>query len=383
MHIVLNAMLLSGAASYRSAGVSNYSRNLIRALGRMADSTVTQAESHRLTVLTGDDTFTAPGVDLRTTRLPLAYPPARIVWEQSVLPGLLAQLGADLQHGLVNVLPLASGVPGVVTVHDLSFVRLPDKFPPAKRFYLTRLCRASVARAARVIAVSRQTADDLVRYFELPARKIEVVHNGVEARFVPGPAAANQAFRTAKGLPAEFFLFVGTLEPRKNLDLLLRAFARFHARPEHAHIKLVMVGGKGWFFEDIFRQVAELGLEASVLFPGFVEDEELPAWYRAALAFVYPSLFEGFGLPVLEAMACGTPVICSRAGSLLEIVGDAALTAPATDSEGWVAALTLLANQLALRSQLRARGLARAAHFTWEATAAQTWEVYQAAYSAR
>lgn len=383
MHIAVNAQLLSTETTYRSAGVSNYSRNLIRALGRHlasreAKSPVGFAPSHRVTVFAGDSRFRAPGITIIPNRVPLRHPIARIVWEQLALPLHLSRIDADLQHGLVNVLPLASQVPGVVTVHDLSFVRLPDKFPPAKRYYLTRLCRASAQKAQRVIAVSRQTADDLMRYFEIPAQKIEIIHNGVEARFQPGTQEEAAQFRAAKGLPERFFLFVGTLEPRKNLESLLTAFARFQAQPKYADIKLVMAGGKGWFFEDIFRRVMELGLEESVRFPGFVPDAELPDWYRAAFAFVYPSLFEGFGLPVLEAMACGTPVICSRAGSLLEIVGDAAITAPATDRDAWVAALTLAASQDALRLHLRAASQARAARFSWEATARQTLELYEA-----
>jgi glycosyltransferase involved in cell wall biosynthesis len=269
-----------------------------------------------------------------------------------------------------------------VTVHDLSFLRLPQKFPRAKRLYLTRLCQASVNRARHVIAVSRQTADDLVRFFGTAAARITVIHNGVDRAFSPDNPADIEAFRAGRGLPSRYFLYVGTLEPRKNLPTLIRAFAHWRASgdPEAHQVKLVLAGAQGWFYAEIFRLVSELGLQDRVLFPGFVPDAELPQWYRAAEAFVYPSLFEGFGLPVLEAMACGTPVLCSRIGSLTEIVGEAALTVPPMAETEWMAAMALLARQPQLRQELGRRGLAQAQRFSWEATALATLEVYQAVH---
>jgi glycosyltransferase involved in cell wall biosynthesis len=279
---------------------------------------------------------------------------------------------------LVNVLPLAGATPGVVTVHDLSFMRLPEKLPAAKRLYLARLCQASTHKARQVIAVSQQTADDILHFFGVQASKISVVYNGVAAQFGPGDALATAQFRQQRGLPARFMLYVGTLEPRKNLEMLIRAYAGWlrDAKGEEAEIRLVLAGAKGWFYERIFQQVTELGLTDRVLFPGFIAEAELPEWYRAAKFFVYPSLFEGFGLPVLEAMACGTPVLCSQASSLLEVAGDAALTFPPSSEDGLAAGLAALVRQPALRAELRERGLTRAALFTWSRTAAATWEIY-------
>ena len=374
MHVVLNAQLISAQQSYRSAGMSNYSRSLLAALGPLAAADTRL----RLTALTHTADMRVPGVDVRATSLPLHRPAARIAWEQLVLPRLLHSLDADLVHGLVNVLPLVSTVPGIVTVHDLSFLHLPDLFPPAKRLYLSALCRASVHRAAAVIAVSRQTADDVVRHFHAPPHKVTVAYNGVDAHFAPGLPGHVAAFRRAKGLPDRFFLFLGTLEPRKNLETLLTAYARWrgHAGPAERDTKLVVAGGKGWFYETIFAQAASLGLHDAVLFPGYVPDGELPDWYRAASGFVYPSVFEGFGLPVLEAMACGTPVLCSDIPALREVAGDAALLVSPRDADGWVAGLSLLSSQSALRRELRARGLARAAAFTWQSAAAGAVEIY-------
>src|SRR5690606_25327119 len=200
----------------------------------------------------------------------------------------------DVVHGLVNVLPLATRTPGVVTVHDLSFLRLPDHFPPLKRLYLAALCRWSVGRAAQVIAVGPQTAADLIAFFGVDPARLHTIPNGVDARFAPADAAQAAAFRQAKGLPPRYWLYVGTLEPRKNLPLLLDAFARRQRLANGDPVDLVLAGGRGWDDEAIFARVAELGLQDRVHFPGFVPDAELPDWYRAAEAFVYPSRFEGF-----------------------------------------------------------------------------------------
>lgn len=379
MHIAINAQLLSDQSSYRGAGVSNYSRHLLQSIGELAGQSGT---AQQYTAFIHTNNFCANGITLQVTRWPLARPLARIAWEQSLLPLKLRQMQADLVHGLVNVLPLATKVPGVVTVHDLSFVRMPEKLPAAKRFYLARLCQASVNQAAHVIAVSQQTADDLIHYFGLKASKISVVPNGVAALFTPGERIETEKFRAAQGLPPRFLLYLGTLEPRKNLTLLVKAFARWQAQAtaDDQQVKLILAGAKGWFYTEIFQLVTALGLEQRVIFPGFIPEAELPDWYRAAEGFVYPSLFEGFGLPVLEAMACGTPVLCSQVASLLEVAGDSALTFAPQSEEALAAGLTLLTGQAALRTELRRKGLARAQEFSWQRTAQATLAVYTGAH---
>lgn len=370
MHIAINAQLLNTAESYRGAGVSNYSRQLLQALGRTP-------HGHRLTAFVNDSRFSAPHVALRVSPWPLHRPLVRIAWEQGALPLALGRMDAELIHGLVNVLPLASKVPGVVTVHDLSFVRMPEKLPPAKRFYLRRLCSASVARARRVIAVSRQTADDLMAAFETPPEKIEVVYNGVAEEFQPGNSAAKTEFRISNGLSRPFLLYLGTLEPRKNLVRLIDGYARWRQMdPKGRDVDLVLAGAKGWYYDEIYQRVRSLGLDEAVHFPGFIPAGDLPGWYQAAEAFVYPSLFEGFGLPVLEAMACGAPVICSDAPSLLEVAGDAALTFPAEETGGLVRALTTLFADESLRADLTRRGQERSRRFSWQRTAQETLAVY-------
>jgi glycosyltransferase involved in cell wall biosynthesis len=375
MHVVIDAQLINTAQSYRGAGVSNYSRHLLATLGHLAGS----GTDRTLTAFLSDPTFQAAGVRLQRTPALFQDPLLRIGWEQTVLPIELHRQRADLVHGLVNVLPIATCVPGVVTVHDLSFLRVPEKLPVAKRTYLARLCQASVHRARQVIAVSRQTADDVMHYFGVTAAKISVIHNGVAEWFQPCDPATAAAFRQRHGLPDRFALYVGTLEPRKNLTQLLRAFASWRqiAHPEDRSLRLVLAGAKGWYFDEIFQLVDALGLAGQVAFPGFLPAEELPDWYRAAEFFVYPSLLEGFGLPVLEAMACGTPVLCSRANSLLEVAGDSALTFPIGQDEALVAGIQALATQPALRAELRRRGLSRAQSFSWQRAAAATLDVYE------
>jgi len=375
MNICVNAQLISDQAGYRGAGVNNYGRQLLQALGRAALARQTE---HQFTAFVHAAGLDMPGVNLARSRLPLELPEARIAWEQSVLPLELARYKAQIVHGLVNVLPLAARVPGVVTVHDLSFVRTPETLPPLKRAYLARLCAASVRRARAVIAVSRQTADDVEHFFGVPPSNVRVIHNGVAPDFTPAPRSAQDKFRAAKGLPARYLLYLGTLEPRKNLEMLVRAFGRWRtlAPTAAAGVKLVLAGGKGWYYDTIFKEVSSLGLTGDVIFPGFVAPAELPDWYRAAAAFVYPSRFEGFGLPVLEAMACGTPVICSRAASLQEVAGTAAIAVPSEDERAWANAMHLLCDQPAAAEALRLRGREQAAKFSWQQSAQSTIQVY-------
>ena len=380
MHVAINAQLLSPAAGYRSAGVSNYSRRLLTALGA---AVVGKPNASKLTAFVHTRDFAAPGVTLRQGPEWLENPALRIVWEQTALPNALAMTKADLVHGLVNVLPLLTHITGVVTVHDLSFLRMPELFPATKRVYLSIMCRASVRRAAQVIAVSHQTAADVTRYLGKEPDRLTVVHNGVDGRFVPGTPEAAAAFRAAKELPDRYWFYLGTLEPRKNLDLLLDAFATWQSVANDHDVRLVVAGGKGWYYDTIFAKVAECGLEGSVIFPGFVPDEELPDWYRAAELFIYPSLFEGFGMPVLEAMACGTPVMCSAAPGVAEVAGDAAVQVPADDIAAWVAALDDLARQPEQRAALAAAGPKRAGRFTWQTAAEATLAVYDRALRRR
>jgi glycosyltransferase involved in cell wall biosynthesis len=266
----------------------------------------------------------------------------------------------------------------VITVHDLSFLRFPERFRPANRLYLSTLTRLSCRRARRVIAVSQATADEVVQLLDVPADCVDVVPHGVEhTRFCPLPPARVEAFRREKGLPERFVLFVGTLEPRKNLITLIEAFARLQAARDRVH--LVIAGGKGWYYQEVFKRVEELDLGKAVHWVGFVPGAELPLWYNAATVFVYPSLYEGFGMPLLEAMACGTPVIASATSSLPEVVGDAGFLVPPHDVTGLADNMERLLVDADWQVELSRRGRARASAFTWDATAQATVASYHRA----
>lgn len=366
-HVALNAHLLFGRASYRSAGIHQYIDNLLRHLPAAAPD-------FDFTVFVGaGKPDLARGV-VRRSRLPTARPAVRILWEQLIQPIELARARPDLLHGLAFALPLAYAGPAVVTVYDLSFIWLPERFPPAQRLYLNAATRWAGRRARRVLAISESTKADLVRSLGVPAGRIDVAYPGVDPRFRPLPPAAVAAFRTRRGLPERFILYVGTLEPRKNLGTLVAAFAQLRAAQPDLH--LVIAGAKGWLYADLFKQVEALQLSSVVHFPGFVPAEELAAWYNTAAVFAYPSSLEGFGLPVAEALACGRPVVTSNVSSLPEAGGAAALLAPPQDADALAAALR---QALAAGPELGAGGPAQAARFTWSAAAAATAAAYRQA----
>jgi glycosyltransferase involved in cell wall biosynthesis len=366
LHVAINAHLLSGKPGYRSAGVHQYIYHLLRHLGQAGDGL-------HYTVLLGEGTL-LPDHSLAAlrSRWPTDRVAARVLWEQLAQPRILRQIEADLVHGPVFVAPLFAPCPAVVTIHDLSFIRFPRLFRPANRLYLTVLTRLSAWRARRLIAVSAHTAAETARLLGVEAERIDVVYHGVEPAFHPLPAGEIAAFRQRKGLPERFVLFVGTLEPRKNLERLVEAFARVRA----GRTRLVLAGGKGWLYDELFAKVEALNLSKQVIFPGYVPEDELPLWYNAATVLAYPSLYEGFGLPVIQAQACGTPVLTSNASSLPEAAGDAALLADPYDVEALAVQLNRLLTETALRDELRERGLAHARQFSWPRTAQETARVY-------
>jgi glycosyltransferase involved in cell wall biosynthesis len=261
-----------------------------------------------------------------------------------------------------------------VTVYDLSFRLMPEKFQPAQRLYLNPLTAVSCRRARRVLAISESTRRDLVRLLGLDPDKIDVAYPGLHPAFRPLPAAEVQAFRLRLGLPERFILYLGTLEPRKDLGTLVRAFDSL--RREQPALRLMLAGARGWYYADLFKLVQQLDLDRAVLFPGFIPAGELPLWYNAAAVFAYPSTYEGFGLPVAEALACGRPVVTTTVSSLPEAAGEAALLVPPGDVDALAAGLR---RALALGPEHLARGPAQAARFTWAAAAAATVLSYRRA----
>jgi len=369
MHIGLNAHLLSGAPGYRSAGIHQY---IDRLLGHLAAA----APEWRFTALVGRRNRRAySGIEMRRSVWDTEAPLRRLLWEQFAQPWALGEF--DLYHALAFAGPVILRAPMVVTVYDLSFIHYPQYLPASRRFYLRLFTGLTCRRARQVLTISESTARDVMATFGLPPERIAVTWCGHDAdRYHPLPPEDIAAFKRARGLPERFWLYIGTLEPRKNLTTLFEAYA---ALPRSKRLPLLIGGGKGWQYDSIFATVERLGLSREVEFKGFLPTEELPLWYNSAELFVYPSLFEGFGLPVLEAMACGTPVIVSAASSLPEVAGDAGLTVPPLDVDAWRAALARAAGDADWRSEARDRGLERAACFTWARTAEQTIAAYRRA----
>lgn len=281
----------------------------------------------------------------------------------------------DLFHSPDFTLPpVRRGTRTVVTIHDLSFVRMPECFEPALLVYLMANVPRAVARADWILADSESTRQDLIELFDAPADRTTVIYPGIEARFCPiADAAALQHVREKYDLPEHFVLSLGTVQPRKNYVGLMKAFSQL---PE-SDVSLAIAGGRGWLSDDIYGAVEALGLDARVQFLGFVDDRDLPALYSAAALFALPSLYEGFGIPLLEAMACGTPVIAADNSSLPEVVGDAGILVGAHDTAALAQAMQQLLADTKARQKLAQRGLVRAQQFTWQRAAEQLLSTYR------
>jgi glycosyltransferase involved in cell wall biosynthesis len=377
MRIGINAHLLAFSGSYRQAGLSRYIYELVTRLPAIDPDC-------RFTAFVGNGPLPADflrakpaNLKLSRSRLPTEKPPVRIAWEQLALPVAAARERLDLLLCPVNVRPFLCPCPAVVTVHDLVFLRYPEKFRPARRRYLKAMTAWSVRHAAHVIAVSEATRRDVIDLLGVHPSGVTTVHNGVGEQFRPLGREAREAFRREKGLRGRVVLYLGTLEPRKNLVTLLKAFAALADDPACRDVTLLVGGSKGWYYDEIFAAAERLGLIASerVRFLGRVADDELPLWYNIASIFAYPSLYEGFGLPALEAMACGTPVIASNTSSLPEVVGEAGILVDPGDVDAWSAAIGRLLADAGAASEFSERGLRQAGRFSWERAARETYRV--------
>ena len=372
MRVVVDALLLSARPSYRRSGIARYSERLLGALPAAL------APEDDLIVHAPASVPTSSGLERgwrsAPRRLPLERATIRAAWEQAALPLLARRESPDLLHGLVNVVPLLAPCPTVVTVHDLAFLRLPELVPARRRRYFAAILRTSVRRAARVIAVSEHTKADIVDLLRVPPERIAVTPLATDESFRPAAEATLAGFRATQRLDRPYVLYVGNLEPRKNLPALLRAFAAIAPAVPH---DLILVGAPGWMMGEFHATLGRLRLGGRVRLAGHAAPEVLPLWYAAADLFVFPSHYEGFGLPPLEAMACGTPVIASAVSALPEVVGNAAVTVDPADVEELAGAMRRVLTNPTLAAELRARGLRRAARFSWAQTAAATVRVYR------
>lgn len=294
-------------------------------------------------------------------------------WSQVRLPLLLRGERIDLLHSPYYLRPYVTFAPAVVTLHDVMPLVLPESgLSPLSRQVFRLATRMTIWTAARLIAGSESARQDFCAHFRVPEEKIKAVHHGVDERFRPRAEEEVVGFRRRFGLPPGFLLYLGIDKPHKNLVRLIEAFGRL----ERSDLTLAVVGPPSARRSEAREVANRLDLGERVRFLGPVDDDSLPALYSAATALVFPSLYEGFGLPALEAMACGTPVVCSNASSLPEVVGDAAMLVDPYDVDAWSEAMARVLSGEALRSELRRKGLARAAQFTWERTARATLAVY-------
>jgi glycosyltransferase involved in cell wall biosynthesis len=326
----------------------------------------------------------------RAGRSPLGRPPAlerraltppHHPLERWTLPVdlMLSRPWPNLLHSLDHVAPAWGPWRSVVTLHDLAFLLYPGTHTAASRAYYAATGQ-SVRRAQRVIAVSQRTASDAVRLLGVDPARIRVVHEAAAPGFWPRPddglAALAQRLQFDPDPSRPYVLFVGTLEPRKNIPLLLEAFALLR---RHVDAQLLVVGARGWLDEPIFAAHARSAVGDAARFVGTLGEEDLAVLYSHAGVFVLPSLYEGFGLPVLEAMACGAPVVCSNAGPLPEVAGDAAVLLKPEDPAAWARSMGEVLTNPRMADELRRRGFERARAFSWEQAARTTREVYREA----
>lgn len=318
MHIGINAQLLSYDQSYRNGGVSRYIRYLLTQIAK-------EPGAHTYTVfVNGQETINQlephPQITYLSAPWSEAQPASRIAWEQFSLPTIIKQRQIDVLHSPVNVRPewLPEQCASIVTLHDLAFLRFPHVLTPAKRLYHRTFTVRSLKHASMIITVSDSTMRDVHELVGIPYERIQTIYPCIDTRFSNVFKEEQiQTFREKYHLCDGFILYLGTLEPRKNILTLIDAYAQLR-QTYQLREKLVLAGGKGWLYDTIFDKVRQLGLEEDILFPGFVSDSEQALWYQSAAVFAYPSLYEGFGIPVAEALSCGTPVVTSNVSSLPE-----------------------------------------------------------------
>jgi glycosyltransferase involved in cell wall biosynthesis len=376
MHIGIDAHAIGA----RQGGNETYITNLIKSLAEIDGN-------NRYTIYLANAGAAAEWREGFTKRyknfsVRLLPPPTPLVRVPVYLTYELFRRPVDVLHVQFTAPPFCR-IPVVATIHDLSFERMPETFTRRGSLQLKLTVRRTAKKAAMITTGSEYSRQDLLSIYKLSPEKVAVTNYGIGSQFVPQPSAPNEAeeIRGRFGVSRDFLLAVGSLQPRKNLVRLIRAYARLRSEREDFRPQLVIVGRKLWLASEIFGEVKRQQWADDVILTGYVADEDLPALYRAARAFVYPSLFEGFGLPPLEAMACGTPVVTSDVTSLPEVTGDAALLIDPNDERALANAMIEIVNNDALRAELRERGIAQAKKFTWRDAAEKTLSLYQKVYN--
>lgn len=371
MRIGVDARLMH----HQPAGISRYTLHLLQALAQLDlddEFVVFQHRRHRTPLIT------QPNFRRATLFAPVHHP-----LEQWMLPLELLRFPLDLLHSTDFIPPLRSPVPAVITVHDLAFLHWPHFVTKDSAAYYGQIDRA-VRHARHIIVPSENTKQDLIGQLGTPENRVSVIPEAADPSFQPLPLApTRRAIMQEYELPAAYVLFVSTIEPRKNVTGLLHAFHHLRERYRATDVTLVLAGSHGWLYEETLAVVSQLKLETSTRFLGRVSDEELRRLYVGARCHVHPAHYEGFGLPPLEAMACGTPTIVSNSSSLPEVVGDAALLVDPNNPEEIAVAMHRLLTDDALHAEMSAKGLQRAQCFSWASAARSTLDVYRMAAQTR
>lgn len=368
MRIGLDAMLIERREGVRQTGLSRYQTRLAQELARL--------DGVDLVLFAQCGAEDASGIDGATWHAPpfdVSNPAMRILWEQGPLALQARRNRLDLLHGMAFVVPPLWRGRSVVTIHDLAFLKLEGHAPARRVAYLSRMTKSSVERATRVIAVSEQTKRDIVEFFGTDPDTIDVTPLGVSSGLTPLTPDERARFRAEKKLDRPTVLFLGTLEPRKNLPNLLRAFDMI---AEETDAELILGGAQGWLPTEFQSALENVRYPGRIRATGFIPESELRLWLGAVDLFAMPSRYEGFGIPPLEAMACGTPVVASNTSAFPEVLGDAALLVDPEDVIAIADAMKRVLEDSALAAELRLRGSARAARYTWNETARLTRDSY-------
>jgi glycosyltransferase involved in cell wall biosynthesis len=303
--------------------------------------------------------------------------PQRFVWDQFSYPARARRAKVDLLHQPCFSAPLFFSGPVVITIHDIISILFPENIPFASRMFYSKWMPLTYGKASEIITISQSTANDITRVLKIPPEKITVIHSAVDEKFEK-PTSADEVEKAKKkyNLPKDYLLHIGTLEPRKNLGFLIEAFARVISDEKNENLNLVITGKKGWYFEGLFEKVRQLNLEKRVIFTGYIDELDKPAIYKGAKIFTFPSLYEGFGLPPLEAMASGVPIISSNTSSMPEVIGEAGVLISPHDLASWVRAISKLNTDEVARRELIEKNKIQIKKFSWEKTARQTMAVY-------
>jgi glycosyltransferase involved in cell wall biosynthesis len=359
------------ARKLRDYGVGTYVRNLLRHLARIDGST------DYVVLCRAADAATVGGLGENFRAVTEKARPYSVS-EQIAIPMDLRRERVDLFHAPHYVLPPLTRCRSVVTIHDCIHLRFPQYLPNRVAYAYARASLwIATHRSDRVLTVSEASKRDILRYFRVPERKIDVIYNAIDERFGQPPAPDEiERVRERYQLDGPFILYAGNIKPHKNLERLIEAFHSLRLGGGFDHVRLLIIGDEISKYATLRRAVHRHKLHKHVRFFGFVPDETLASLYRLASVFVFPSLYEGFGLPPLEAMASGTPVITSNVSSLPEVVGDAAILIDPYEPESIADAMRRVLTDGALRDQLRERGLARAREFSWDRSVRRVREIY-------